>query len=257
MTEAVFRYDVGKFKCTVVSDGTLVSEGADGQEIFGLNCLLIDSGSHKILIDTGCGDAFQSTTAGKLAKNLEAAGISRSDIDIIIFTHGHIDHAGGSFDSQGKPVFPGARYYVSEKEWQYWEKGEDANELQNMFFSPARKNLLPVRDQFTLVKDDVEILPGIKLVTAAGHTPGNIMVDISSGKKQLLCIGDVIHSRREFVQPDYLASFDVAPEQAIPARAGILSNIAKSGTLVFACHFQFPGLGYIKEKDGVFTWQPI
>ncbi len=256
MRETGFRYDIGEFECIVVSDGTLISQGSENEEVFGLNCLFIDSGDHKILIDTGCGDGFQST-AGRLAENLEAEGIRSSDIDRIIFTHGHIDHAGGSFDSKGRPIFPGARYITSEREWNYWVTPPGSNELQNMFFGPARKNLVPIRDQFDLVKDNVEILPGIKLIAAPGHTPGIVMVDITSDGKRLLCIGDVIHSQLEFIHPEYLESFDVTPDQALKTRAQILSDVAKSRVLVFACHFAFPGLGHITRKKGVFTWQPI
>ncbi|OGO02016.1 MAG: hypothetical protein A2Y90_05900 [Chloroflexi bacterium RBG_13_52_12] len=230
-------------------------DSKDG-EVFGLNCLIINTGDHKILIDTGCGDGFQST-AGRLVKNMEAEGIKRSDIDRIIITHGHIDHASGSFDSKGKPVFPNARYITSDREWEYWAAQPGSNELQNMFFSAARKNLLPIRDQFDLVKDDIEILPGIKLVSAPGHTPGNVMVEISSGGNRLLCIGDIMHSQHEFINPEILISFDVVPEQALSTRARILSDVAESGTLVFACHFAFPGLGYITRDEGAFAWQPI
>lgn len=256
MVEKGFRYDIGKLKLMVINDGTLVSQGAENEEVFGLNCLFIDSGDHKILIDTGCGDGFQST-AGRLAANLEAEGIRCSDIDRIIFTHGHLDHVCGSFDSRGRPVFPNARYITSEREWECWLTRPESSELQSMFFSAARKNLLPIPDQFDLVKGDVEILPGIKLVAAPGHTPGNVMVNISSDEKRLLCIGDIIHSQLEFIHPEYLSSFDVTPEQALHTRAQILSGVAKSGFLVFACHFPFPGLGYIKHNEGVFTWQPI
>jgi len=256
MCEAGFRYDIGEFKCIILSDGTLVNQDSEDEEVFGLNCLLINSKDHKILIDTGCGDGFQST-AGQLVQNLEAAGISCSDVDRIIFTHGHIDHVGGSCDSQGRPVFPNARYITSEREWEYWVTQPGSNELQNAFFSAARKNLLPIQDQFELVKDDTEVLPGIKFISAPGHTPGNIMVDISSGKNRLLCIGDIIHSQLEFIHPEYLSLFDVAPEQALTTRAQILSNVAKSGILVFACHFPFPGLGYTTQKEGIFNWKPI
>ncbi len=256
MSESGFRLGIGKFKCVVVSDGTLVSQGVDNEEVMGLSCLVIRSGDQTILIDTGCGSGFQAT-AGQLVKNFEAAGIKRTDINVIIFTHGHIDHAGGSFDSRGKPVFPNARYVTSESELKYWLTPPGSNEIQNMLFAVARKNLVPVREKFDLAKDNAEILPGINFIAAHGHTPGNSMVEITSGKERLLCIGDVIHSTREFIHPDCLASFDVAPEQAIPTRAKILSDVAESGTLVFACHFAFPGLGHIKREKGVFAWQPV
>lgn len=256
MVEAGFHYIVGKFKCTIFSDGTLVTEGAEIDEVFGLNCILIDTGDHKVLIDTGCGEGFQAT-AGHLVENMEAAGMRREDIDRIIITHGHIDHAAGSFNAKGKPVFPNARYITLETEWNYWLTPPGSNELHNMFFESARKNLVPIRDKFDLAKDNAEALPGIKLSKAPGHTPGNAMVEISSGKDRLVCIGDIIHAQKEFTDTEYLALFDVAPEQAIATRDTVFKELAEAGTPVFACHLQFPGLGYITHQKGIFGWQPL
>ena len=143
MQDTTYRFNVGKFKCMSVSDGTL--SDAPGEEeperepqVHSLNCLYIDTGEHRILVDTGCGDVFQAT-AGKMLPNLEAEGIKRSDIDRIIFTHGHLDHVGGANDTQGKPVFPNARYITSEKEWECWVTPAESTELQQMFFATARK----------------------------------------------------------------------------------------------------------------------
>ena len=188
---------------------------------------------------------------------MEADGLKCSDIDRIIITHGHIDHVSGSFSSEGKPVFPNARYITPESEWEHWLTPPGSNELHNMFFEFARKHFLSIRDQFDLVKDDAEVLPGIRFVSASGHTPGNVMVDISSKGNRLLCIGDIIHSQLEFTNPEHLILFDVMPEQAVQTRKQILSDIAKSGVLVYACHFPFPGLGHIIREKGTFSWQPI
>jgi glyoxylase-like metal-dependent hydrolase (beta-lactamase superfamily II) len=257
MAETVFHFDLGKYKCIVFSDGYLVNQDTKDQEISDLNCLFIDTGDHKVLIDTGCGDAFQSGTAGKLVKNMEGAGIKCGDIDTIILTHGHIDHAAGCYNSQGKPVFPNARYIMAKKEWDYWKEGPGDNELQNFFFEAARKNLLPIREKFDLVKDNAEVLPGIKLDSAPGHTPGNVTIEITSENEKLFCIGDIIHSQREFSDPSYLAIFDVDPGQALTTRSKNFMKAAESGVLVFACHLPFPGLGHIKPEKGALHWEPI
>lgn len=263
MPDKAFSFNVGRFACTVVSDGTLLgAHGEHGEEpvrepeVHPLNCLFINTGEHRILVDTGCGDGFQ-TTAGKLVGNLEAAGIQCADIDRIIFSHGHLDHVGGAFDAQGKPVFPNARYITSEKEWDCWVTPAEKTELQQMFFATARRHLLSRRQQFDLFKDNAEIFPGMRLVAAPGHTPGQTMLEMASGGERLLCIGDIIHSCLELTQPDYYALFDVAPQLAVRTRSRALSQAARSRTLIFACHFPFPGLGHMIPKGEVLDWRPM
>jgi glyoxylase-like metal-dependent hydrolase (beta-lactamase superfamily II) len=263
MSNAAFRFKVGKLRCMVVSDGTLSpSTGPAGQpgaqtaDVDYLNCLLIDTDEYKILVDTGCGDGFQAT-AGKLVKNLEAEGIKPGDVEKIIFTHGHLDHVAGAFDEKGKPVFPNAHYLAYKKEWDYWAAGRYENEIQVMLFASARRNLLPILQHFDLVEENAEALPGIKFKAAPGHTPGNSVLEITSNSDRLLCIGDVIHSPKEFVIPDCYSAFDVVPGQALQTRNKILSRAAGSGELVFACHFPFPGLGYVGRANGIFSWKPL
>ena len=254
MTNAIHSFNIGSFTCTIISDGTLFPD--DGGDALALNVLLIDTGDANILIDTGCGEGFQTTT-GKLVSNLKAAGISPGDVNTIIFTHGHMDHVLGSFDSQHRPVFPNARYVTTRKEWDYWLEGPGTDELQNMFFEPARKHLVHRREKFDLVDENALLRPGIRLHPAPGHTPGNVTVDISSDNSRLFCIGDIIHSPKELTDLGYLSKVDVEPEQAINTRKKIFSEIAASGTLVFACHFTFPGLGHITLQNGVLNWQAV
>jgi glyoxylase-like metal-dependent hydrolase (beta-lactamase superfamily II) len=257
MSESAYHLTVGEFKCIIFSDGCLIDKNPQGTEIFGLNCLYIASGERKMLIDNGCGKMFQSNTAGQLMNNLEAEGIKREDIDTIIFDHGHIDHVCGTFDIAGKPVFPKARYVITQEEWDYIKSPPGDNEMQNAFYSPARKYLLPLKDRFDLVEDNYEILPGIKMIPAHGHTPGNVMIDISSNGKRLLCVGDIIHSQRELADPECSMAFDITPKEAVKTRTKILTKVAQEGTFIFVCHFPFPGLGYIRQKNGIFSWDPI
>ena len=252
MSETAYHLNIGKFKCVIFSDGCLV----DPNETFGLNCIYIEAGGRKMLVDNGCGQTFQGT-AGQLVKNFEAEGIKVEDIDTIIFDHGHIDHVCGTFDLRGKPIFPNARYIISRKEWDYIESPPGSNEIQNNFFAPARKYLLPLKDRFEMVDDNHELLPGIRMIPAHGHTPGNAMVDITSGGKRLLCVGDIIHSQKEFTEPEHCAAFDVTPDEAIKTRTRILSKAARDRTFIFATHFTFPGLGYIREKKGILNWEAV
>jgi glyoxylase-like metal-dependent hydrolase (beta-lactamase superfamily II) len=252
MTDTAYNLTVGDFNCTVFSDGCLI----DPDETFGLNCILIEAKGRKILIDNGFGEN-STGTAGLLLDNMKSAGLKPEDIDTIIFDHGHIDHVCGTFKKDGSPVFPNARYIITREEWDYIKSPPGDNETQNGFYRHARQYLLPLHDRFDVVASDCEIFPGIKLIPAHGHTPGNVMVDLSSQGERLLCIGDIIHSPREFTDPACLAAFDVTPAGAIKTRAKILAGAARDGTFVFATHFTFPGLGYIRQINGVFSWAPI
>lgn len=264
MTSTSFRLDIGKVRCTVVSDGSISVPGPlppgstlrpeeRPREVMDVSCLVIDAGQRRILVDTGCGTFFQGS-AGKLLENLREAGIDPASIDTIVYTHGHPDHVGGTFGADGKPIFPNARQVVSKKEWDCWKSPDTGGNMR--MFNLARKNLVPVAEQFDTVEDNAEAAPGIKLIPAKGHTLGGVIIEISSGDDRMLCIGDLIHSQLEFSKPDYYSFLDSAPAEAVQLRTKGLEEIAVSGTLVFACHFPFPGIGRFVKKHGSMAWEP-
>jgi glyoxylase-like metal-dependent hydrolase (beta-lactamase superfamily II) len=256
MAETSYKFKIGTFECITISDGDIaVGKPQQARETMDVCCLFIRSGRNKILIDTGCGNSFQASS-GKLIENMKKEGIEPSAIDTIVYTHGHLDHVGGTFDSAGKLLYPNARQFVAKKEWDSWANMTEAAPTYRMF-SFAKKNLLPIQNRFTLLPDNGEVMPGIKLVPAVGHTLGGVMVQISSGKDTLLCIGDLIHSFKEFADPKFYSFLDAAPDEAVRLRTEGLAKIAKSGDLVFACHFPFPGIGRIVQKGVTLSWQPV
>lgn len=252
MPETTYKVPIGDIKCVVIDDGYL----PDPEGNYGLNIIYIESQGRKILIDNGGGWVIPET-AGRLLANMKNAGIKPGDITDIIFDHAHIDHVCGTFDKRGKPVFSGARYIIDKKEWAYVTAGPGDNEIQNNLFTHARQYLVPLKERFIIVDSGYQVVPGVKMVPAVGHTPGNVMVEITSRGKTLLCVGDIIHSLKEFTNSEQCAAFDVTPEQAIKTREAILARESKQGTFIFATHFTFPGLGYFREKKGVFSWEPI
>ena len=265
MSDTSFRLNIGAFKCTVISDGfiTVPSPPPPGftgkpedrpREKMDVCCLVIDTGRHKILVDTGCGTVFQSSS-GKLAENLAKEHITSNSIDTIVYTHAHPDHVGGTFDATGKLAFPKARQILTKKEWDSFSGPEEGPTAR--MFTLARKTLLPIRDQFDLVDDGYEVTPGVRLLPAKGHTLGGVLIEVASGKDRMLCIGDLIHSHIEFTQPGFYSFLDSVPEDALRLRTDGLAEMAESKTLIFACHMPFPGVGYFVKKAGVLGWQPV
>ncbi|HJP18211.1 MAG TPA: MBL fold metallo-hydrolase, partial [Nitrospinota bacterium] len=116
------------------------------------NCLLIESGDKKILVDTGNGtkfsakekDIFGLENRSVLEESLKSKGLEPADIDIVILSHLHFDHAGGATMNEGGkvvPAFPKATYVIQKGEW------EDAmNNFGVMKFSYRKENLIPLQE---------------------------------------------------------------------------------------------------------------
>jgi len=282
MAKNSYPFKIGNFECLVISDGDFaiphheIFTNAPVSQVEQLlfkhgfkpggiaiqaTCLLVKTGQKLVLLDTGFGADFEPNV-GKLAENLQAEGIKPADIDIVILSHAHLDHMGGNTDAEGKPIFSNARYIISRGEWEFWTWEPNLASLREDSFKQAqimkvRKNLLPIQNRFNIIDYETEILPGIKAIAAPGHTPGHMMLAISSGNEQLLCTFDVTHYPFQLEQPDWYFVGDIIPERAVLTRRQVLNRASTDKVLVMACHFPFPGLGHIMKDGEVWTWQPI
>jgi metallo-beta-lactamase superfamily protein len=141
---AAYRFKLGGFECTVVSDGPL-KLGTFSAELFkGIsqerideivaanfldksnftvdqNALVVNTGGKLVLIDTGMGfrEVYGPRT-GHLLSNLRAASIDPASIDIVALSHGHPDHVWGLVAEDGRPNFPNAQIYITQADLEYW-----------------------------------------------------------------------------------------------------------------------------------------
>lgn len=280
-TAGFFRFSLGAFTVTIVSDGYLTlptsaiatnipeaqvkaflkSYIRDVEQHFShTNLCLIDTGKERILIDAGSGSKFQSS-AGRVLQNLEASGYMAEDIDSVVLTHAHPDHAWGIIDDKtGKPRFPNASYYINATEWDYWTQDDLAGKLPQDMQSMAettQNNLLPIAAQTKRIKPGDEIAPGIEALDTSGHTPGHISLQVSSEKQAMIVSGDVImHSYVSFEQPDWHFRFDMDAEKAAQVRKQILDRCATDELVLVGFHLPFPGVGYVAKKGKSYNWLP-
>jgi glyoxylase-like metal-dependent hydrolase (beta-lactamase superfamily II) len=282
MAKKSYPFKVGHFECLAISDGDFaipyreIFSGVSisrveqllskhnikpGGVTIGVTCLLVRTGQKLILLDTGFGPASEPNV-GRLLDNLEAEGIKPTDVDIVILSHGHMDHIGGNTDAEGKPAFPNARYIIARKEWDFWTYEPNLTSLREDIYKQIQiaivhKNLLPIQDRFDFVDYETEILPGIRTIAVPGHTPGLMALAISSGGEQLLCIFDIAHYTFQLEQPNWNFFGDQKREQAVLSRNQLLTKASTDKVLVWAYHFTFPGLGHITKEGKAWRWQPI
>jgi glyoxylase-like metal-dependent hydrolase (beta-lactamase superfamily II) len=290
MNSDTYKFNVGKFECIAVSDGTMTyappnfpppasflfsnAPRTTLQKILPKHgiiptqwkewtsqytCLVIKTQENRILVDTGAGTLMPTT--GKLISNLKHAGIKPEDIDTVIITHGHPDHLGGNGDDNGKITFPKAKWFIGKDEWDFWTSDTAERTLdehsKDLLIGIARKNLSIIHDVVNLVNTEDEIITGIKSLATPGHTPGHMAIEITSNNETLLCISDVALHPIHMEKPEWYAAVDVDTEQIVATRKRLLRRAASQKVKVIAFHFPFPGLGYVVAKGKTWRWRPI
>jgi glyoxylase-like metal-dependent hydrolase (beta-lactamase superfamily II) len=190
-------------------------------------------------------------------ERLAAMGLSPADIDYVCCTHLHGDHVGWNTrlqDGQWVPTFPNARYLFAAGELSYWE-AYHAVDPGNPYERPWQDSVLPViaAGQVDRVANDHEILPGICLRHAPGHTPGNVVIEIDDGRRRAIMTGDVMHHPIQIERPHWCSQFDTDPYRAMDTRLGLLERVADTGTTLLGAHFAHPAaLNIVRDGDGFF-----
>lgn len=224
-------------------------------------CLLIQTGRNVVLVDTGAGQTVR--TAGALLARLEMEGVRARDVDTVVLTHAHSDHIGGALDPQGAPAFPNARYVLAEAEFDFWMAARvDLSALRVTqhyragLESVANRSLTALRHKLELTCGETEVIPGIRLIPAPGHTPGHMAVMLTSGSERLLNIADAAQHPLHLERPDWENGMDLARAEAAATRAMLLERAVSERIPVMAFHFPFPSLGTVRAKDAGWAWSP-
>jgi len=207
-------------------------------------CLLVISENHKILIDAGLGNKRNEKyyevryreNGADVLKSLSDNGVSADEITDVIFTHLHDDHVGGatSLDTDKKPicVFRNARYNITETQWQ-WALNPNKREGAAFF----RDNLLPLQEsgRLNLLKPGEQPFENIELRVFNGHTRGQIIPLIHTGKQTVVFMGDFIPTMANIPLP-YIPSVDIEPLISLAEKEQFLDEAAGMHYVLFFEH---------------------
>jgi len=275
-----YRYKVGSFECTSISDGARSFPVSDswvtnvpkvevlaatdaahmppGMVTVPFNPQLINTGSKLVLIDCGLGGALFEASKGGIGRtvtNLVAAGVDPNSVDIVLMSHLHPDHTNGIRAADGSMAFPNAEIMVPAKDWAFWMSEENAakaqsNQMMKDYFANVRKVYAGIEDKVTKYEWGKEVAPGITSVATPGHTPGHTSFVVSSGSSTVLIQSDVTNIPELFLRnPDWHVAYDVDPDMAQATRHKFYDMASAEKALIVGFHFSFPSQGYV-EKDG-------
>lgn len=232
----------------------------EGRIPLAVNAYLVNTGTKLVLVDAGAAGAL-GPALGQLPRNLAAAGIAPEQVDVVVVTHFHRDHAAGLLDASGGALFPRAELVVAEAEAAYWQ--DDAAMAQarpavRNFFEPARSAMAPYAGRLRRIAPGAEVVPGVTTVPLPGHTPGHMGVRVHSGREQLLAWGDVVHAQAlQMPRPDWSIAFDSDPVLAAETRRRTFDMAATDRLLIAGMHLDFPGIGHVVRRQEGYGFEPL
>ena len=283
------EFNIGRLSCAVVSDGQMMPPFEPPLEAFftpeagvpehelraaiaesgrkatvsgGYNCVLVRTGDGHAVIDTGLGARFLGygpriePLVGRLGDGLASAGAAAADLAAVVFTHLHQDHCRGATWS-GELTFPDATGFAHAAEVAFWSGEQAADAAAAEHLASAREAISLFGERLREFTDDVEILPGVRIVGAAGHTPGHSAVLLDGGGERLLCVGDLFYDQLQLSHPWWCTPWDHDTTRAVQSRQRLLDRAADECLLVHAYHMPFPGLGEVTRQGDSYNWEPL
>ena len=267
---------LGSFELLSLSDGTF---RLDGGAMFGVvpkplwerrapadernriamavRPLLVRTGTSTILIDAGIGNKMSAKDAQiyaidrthDLDRSLADAGVGREDIDIVIASHLHFDHAGGFtrlVEDRVELSFPRAVHYIRRGEW---DDATHPHERNRASYFP--ENYVPIEEAglVRFIEADGELLPGVSVWRTGGHTMHHQLIRIESEGRTAVFVADLIPTAAHIDEP-WIMGYDLYPMDTLAYKKVFLREAVAREYVIFFEHDPRIAAGVIRETDG-------
>jgi glyoxylase-like metal-dependent hydrolase (beta-lactamase superfamily II) len=228
------------------------------------NSLLVRAQGKTIIIETGNGTKWDAKNRGiyaiqdgdPLIDSLASQGLQPRDVDLVINTHLHFDHAGGNTrmeNDRAVPTFPRARYVVQRAELAH---AATPTERDRASYFPD--NFQPITDAglWDLVEGDQQILPGISVTRIPGHNADIQAVLLTGGGKTLAFVADLLPTRHHIPLP-WIMAYDLYPMQSLETKRAWIPRMVKENWMVVFGHDPEIAAAMLHERDGKMEFEPV
>ena len=223
------------------------------------NCLYIETGDKKILIDTGLGNKqdekfrshFEPHGDDDLISSLQNFAISSEEITDVFLTHFHFDHVGGAlqYDNEKNiiPTFPNAVYWSNEMHYN-WALNPNPRERASFL----KENFVPLKEQGRLkmidVEENVEWMEGINIKFVFGHTEAMMLPLITMNGKKVLYCADLMPSVHHIPLP-YVMSYDIRPLNTLKEKKETLEQAVDEQFILIFEHDAHTEAATVKRNE--------
>ena len=266
-------HHLGDFQLTMLSDGTYFLDAGslfgvvpktlwskkvqpDANNLFavGTNCVLIRTGKHTVLVETGIGSKINPKLKNiygnkeLLLDQFQKIGVKPDEVDIVINSHLHFDHCGWNTYYQNGvavPTFPNAKYYAQRCEWEHGCKQLERDRISYLSdnYDPLIKS-----GQMELLSGDREIVPGISVKVFPGHTEHMQAVIIKSGGQTACYISDLIPTSAH-IDLTWGMAFDLFPLETIESKKRYYAQAIPEKWLTMFTHDPNVPWAYIEQDE--------
>ncbi len=261
-----FRSDAGTLFGPVprVLWGELVTDEIDDRHrlLQALNCLLIQTPSGRVLVETGIGERVDAKTGAirayqgpAIVPALEMAGFLPESINVVAMSHLHFDHAGGLLRTDGSRAFPNARIVAQKAEWEV-----ALGDNPRLVASYVQPELVLVRDWGAQgwADGERELLPGVSVVPTGGHSAGHqaVIVRGGGGGRPLAFLGDLF-MRPWAANPRWVTSFDDFPLDSVRRKMELFAQAVDEDWLIVLSHEARQPVGRVVRDRDRFRFEPV